>query len=99
MYETPDGTGRSYFTLHLYLNDIESDGKSEPLKGGATTFLSLDYKRRIDVEPKMGRILLFQHRFLIHAGDNVLQGTKLTMRTDIMYEREKESTVASAVLK
>src|SRR2546423_1472128 len=85
---------RSYFTLHLYLNDVDSDDKLEQLKGGATTFFSMDEERRVDIVPKMGRILIFQHRFLLHAGDDVLQGTKLTMRTDVMYERDEiESTV------
>lgn len=40
---------------------------------------------KYDVLPKAGRILLFQHRDLIHSGDDVLSGTKYTMRTDLMY--------------
>lgn len=38
-----------------------------------------------DVLPKAGRILLFQHRDLIHSGDDVVSGTKYTMRTDLMF--------------
>ena len=56
------------------------------LVGGATTFYSNDEKRRLDVHPKAGRVLIFQHRRLYHSGDDVLKGTKYTMRTDIMYE-------------
>lgn len=56
------------------------------LVGGATTFYSGDEKRRIDVDPKAGRVLIFQHRRLLHSGDDVLAGTKYTMRTDILYE-------------
>jgi len=41
---------------------------------------------RLDVEPKNGRVLIFQHRGMLHAGDEVSAGIKLTMRTDIMYE-------------
>ncbi|KAL6705964.1 hypothetical protein ACN47E_006243 [Coniothyrium glycines] len=84
-YETPTRTERSYFTLHLYLNDaVDKDGK-QLLEGGATTFYSWSMKERIDVKPIVGRVLMFQHRGLLHSGDDVISGTKLTMRTDIMY--------------
>lgn len=88
-YETPDGQERSYFTLHLYLNDAVGKDGEEMLEGGATTFFSYNMRERIDVVPKCGRVLLFQHRNLLHAGDDVVSGTKLTLRTDIMYAREK----------
>lgn len=85
-YETPDRTERSYFTLHLYLNDaVGKDGKKQ-LEGGATTFFNGSMTQRIDVTPKVGRVLLFQHRLLIHSGDDVVSGTKYTLRTDIMYK-------------
>jgi len=89
-YETPDGTERSYFTLHLYLNDAVSKSGEKQLEGGATTFFNSSMKSRIDVVPKAGRVLLFQHRFLIHSGDDVVKGTKYTLRTDIMYALEKD---------
>jgi hypothetical protein len=60
----------------------------ESLQGGATTFFSWNMDRRMDVVPKYGRVLLFQHRDLLHSGDDVEAGLKLTMRTDIMYEKE-----------
>lgn len=88
-YETPDGTERSMFTLHLYLNDKDSDLEN-PLKGGATAFHSGNLEREYLVKPKIGRVLLFQHRNLIHSGDDVLGGTKLTLRTDIMYKLSDE---------
>jgi hypothetical protein len=71
------------------LNDAKDESGKELLKGGATTFHSYDMKRRMDVVPKAGRVLLFQHRFLLHSGDDVVKGTKLTMRTDIMYAKEE----------
>ena len=40
----------------------------------------------MDVDPKAGRVLIFQHRKLYHSGDDVVAGIKYTMRTDIMYE-------------
>lgn len=91
MYETPDYKERSYFTLHLYLNDASSDRKDRSLQGGATTFHAFDMERRVDVEPKIGRVLLFQHRSLLHSGDDVTRGTKLTLRTDIMYEKDRST--------
>jgi len=104
-YETPDGKECSYFTLHLYLNDAISPSGTEiahlPKKdqieamrtgtmGGATTFHSMNMRHRLDVMPKAGRILLFQHRGLLHSGDEVIRGVKYTMRTDLMYIREED---------
>ena len=84
----PARTIRTMFTIHLYLNDSKAEVEGADLVGGATTFFSNDEKRRIDVNPKAGRVLIFQHRRLLHSGDDVLAGIKYTMRTDIMYEFE-----------
>jgi hypothetical protein len=89
-YETPDGTKRSYFTLHLYLNDAKGKDGEQQLEGGATTFFAGNMRDRIDVVPKAGRVLLFQHRNLIHSGDDVISGTKFTLRTDIMYTLDEK---------
>ncbi|MCJ1390866.1 hypothetical protein MMC18_003727 [Xylographa bjoerkii] len=86
-YETPDMTERSYFTLHLYLNESDPEGPEGEMKGGATEFHSMNLQRSYKVEPKIGRVLIFQHRGLLHSGAEVLSGTKLTLRTDIMYRR------------
>lgn len=91
-YETPDRKERSYFTLHLYLNDAVGEDGEQLLEGGATTFFSWNMFNRIDVVPKCGRVLLFQHRDLLHSGDDVISGTKLTLRTDIMYTFDKDRT-------
>jgi len=45
-------------------------------------------KQELDVDPKVGRVLLFQHQYLLHSGDDVERGIKLTMRTDLMYTKE-----------
>jgi hypothetical protein len=90
MYETPDKRERTYFTLHLYLNDTDNQPGNGPLEGGATTFFGQNFKSRMDVAPKMGSILIFQQRFLIHAGDDVVRGMKMTMRTELMYEKSDE---------
>ncbi|KAI5925105.1 hypothetical protein F4810DRAFT_88994 [Camillea tinctor] len=85
------GFAQTWFTLHLFLNDSQQAvGEEADLIGGATSFLSLDESRRVDVDPKAGRVLIFQHMKLRHSGDEVMIGTKYTVRTDIMY-RQKSS--------
>ena len=51
----------------------------------------MDMTRRLDVDPKMGRVLIFQHAHLLHSGDEVHKGIKYTMRSDLMYERIEDS--------
>ncbi|KAF4629587.1 hypothetical protein G7Y89_g8563 [Cudoniella acicularis] len=107
MYETPDGSERSYYTMHLYLNDSAQalgepidldaadptiasknpavDPRTELLRGGATTFHANYSDERTDVDPKIGRVLIFQQKGLLHSGDDVTAGIKYTMRSDLMY--------------
>ncbi|KAF5540377.1 oxidoreductase containing protein [Fusarium phyllophilum] len=76
----------TFYTVHLYLNDsVENDPASE-LEGGATSFLDRKGEKRVDVNPKTGSVLIFQHRGLFHEGATVQRGIKYTMRTDILYE-------------
>jgi hypothetical protein len=78
---------RTHYTVHLYLNDsVAEAGEEAELVGGATSFLSSGRERKVDVNPKAGRVLIFEHAGLYHSGDDVVKGTKFTMRTDIMYE-------------
>ena len=103
-YETPDRRERTYFTLHLYLNSArdptqlmlpdkesseECKGIQSGLVGGSTPFFARNMKDRLDVNPKAGRVLLFQHGHLLHSGDDVVQGIKYTMRSDLLYAIEK----------
>ncbi len=71
---------RSELTLMVYLN--------EGFGGGATSFL--DYE--IDVVPRTGMALLFQHRIL-HEGCSVTSGVKYVLRSDVMY-RDPPATPA-----
>jgi hypothetical protein len=87
MYITPDMKERSFYTLHLYLNESDANAPEGPLEGGATTFHGDDMKRSLDVVPKAGRVLLFQQRGLLHSGADVTGGIKLTLRTDLMYRQ------------
>jgi len=70
---------RSELTLMVYLN--------EGFGGGATRFL--DYE--LEVTPKTGMALLFQHRIL-HEGCEVTSGVKYVLRSDIMYRDPRAST-------
>ncbi|KAI1394311.1 uncharacterized protein F4822DRAFT_44983 [Hypoxylon trugodes] len=82
---------QTHFTVHLYLNDskqaLKEGADKVDLVGGATSFLSSNQERKHDVDPKAGRVLIFQHRRLYHSGDDVKEGIKYTMRTDIMYRQ------------
>ncbi|KAI4097217.1 MAG: hypothetical protein LQ344_000627 [Seirophora lacunosa] len=82
----------SYYTLHLYLNEPQSAAPGERTEGGATRFHSMDWdeEKFLDVEPRVGRVLIFQHRNLLHSGDDVVKGTKYTLRTDLMYKKAVE---------
>jgi prolyl 4-hydroxylase len=66
---------RSELTFMVYLND--------GFGGGATRFLDYD----LDVTPRTGMALLFQHRIL-HEGCPVTSGVKYVLRSDIMYRDE-----------
>lgn len=54
---------------HAGKGDVEKT--REELVGGSTPFFSSDEKRRVDVYPRAGRILIFQHSGLLHSGDKV----------------------------
>ncbi|KAM5352705.1 hypothetical protein ACJ41O_005427 [Fusarium nematophilum] len=77
---------QTFYTVHLYLNDSKVHDPQSDLEGGATSFLDRKGEKRVDVNPKMGSVLIFQHQGLFHEGAKVLKGTKYTMRTDILYE-------------
>lgn len=64
----------SHVSVHVYLN--------EKFKGGFTTFHGRG--RHLDVKPRTGSVLLFEHRAL-HEGQKVTNGTKYIVRTDVMY--------------
>lgn len=115
-YERDDRSERSYFTLHLYLNNDDSPSEENMAKmsaaerqgaadsalvGGATTLhhITCDPAKEIDVLPRTGRVLLFQHRDLLHSGADVIQGTKYTMRTDLMYSLHSSESKTKSFMK
>jgi len=75
-------------TEHIKLQKAKVPIDELPLQGGATRFFEpRAMMRYFDVIPETGACLVFQHRGLVHSGEDVLQGTKYTLRTDVMYEK------------
>lgn len=87
-YEKDGRWFETMYTIQLYLNDSAAADPNSELVGGATAFLSADGMTRVDVNPKAGSALIFQHIGLLHEGAAVETGVKYTMRGDIVYERE-----------
>lgn len=68
-------------TLMLYLNH----GDKVDFGGGRTLFLSkFDGQMLHAVIPKPGRVLIFDHS-IYHEGEEVSSGTKICVRTDVMF--------------
>jgi len=83
-YVRPGKTEKSVITVQLYLNTVDIENDTE--NNGSTRFLSQENNSSIDVLPKVGRILLFEHE-LLHEGVPLEIGYKYCMRTDVMYRR------------
>jgi Rps23 Pro-64 3,4-dihydroxylase Tpa1-like proline 4-hydroxylase len=73
----------SRVTLQIYLSD-------EGLEGGATRIWGTEMKRFMDIEPKIGRVLIFQQRNLLHSGEKITKGLKYAMRSEFMFEEVLE---------
>jgi prolyl 4-hydroxylase len=72
-YFGPNGE-KSLLTLMVYLNEGFEGGETEFPEQGQT------------IVPRTGTALLFQH-MVLHAGNRVAQGTKLVLRSDVLYRR------------
>lgn len=100
-YISDDEKEVSYYTLQLYLN-----GDAETLKGGATRFWPNPRLRKgskgedayVDVEPRMGRVLVFAQGDLIHSGEEVTAGVKYNIRTDVIYKEDLAEAAESIVV-
>ncbi|PPQ71575.1 hypothetical protein CVT24_006430 [Panaeolus cyanescens] len=80
--ELPDGR-LGKVTIQIYLGD-------ECVQGGATRIWG-NKDTYFDVEPKKGRVLIFQHRHVYHSGEEVTSGLKFTLRSDLMYRCSDDS--------
>ena len=77
-----DNGERSYLTFMIYLNDT--------FIGGETAFedsYSEESFEEFQVKPKQGMALFFEHA-THHKGEEVWQGRKYVIRTDVMYASE-----------
>jgi Rps23 Pro-64 3,4-dihydroxylase Tpa1-like proline 4-hydroxylase len=72
-------------TLQVYLN---GDNAADKIVGGSTRIWSHDHERFYDVEPRAGRVLIFQQAMVLHSGEEVKRGVKYTLRSDFMYRTE-----------
>jgi hypothetical protein len=65
----------------------QGEREKKKLLGGTTSFIASygDPDRAVRVFPKTGRVLVFQHRDLWHTGDAVYEGTKYTVRAEILF--------------
>ncbi|KAG6918007.1 hypothetical protein DXG01_017017 [Tephrocybe rancida] len=88
LVELPDGR-RSFVTIQIYLND-------EGLSGGATRIFGTG-RRHLDIEPKLGRVLIFQQRAILHCGMEVMRGTKYAMRSDLMFEKVFDEVIVHII--
>ena len=83
----PDGR-QSHVTVQIYLGDAD-------VKGGATRISKGrrggDKEAFVDIEPKMGRVLIFQQRGLFHSGEDVTKGVKYALRSDFMFRHYEDS--------
>lgn len=84
-------TGKSGDKLVTVNKEIQEGLKTGRIcEGGATTFHSSDCVRSLDVDPKVGRVLIFQHARLYHSGAEVSAGLKYTMRSDLQFQKVPE---------
>lgn len=72
---------RSFSSFMVYLNDVPAD------QGGSTNF----YEHGITVQPQEGLLVVFDVDDIMHQGEELKQGFKYLLRTDIMFRLQQES--------
>lgn len=84
----------SRLTLLIYLNDEFS--------GGYTTFFTPSIQGGLDawpVRPVQGGAMIFPHGAtegsLLHEGSGVVEGAKYVIRTEVLYEVDRDGGVES----
>ncbi len=73
---------QSFMTLNIYLTTIPS------FAGGATRFLSSDQQVITKIQPELGQALIFRDD-VWHDGEELSEGVKYLLRTDVMYVRDE----------
>ncbi|KAJ7053272.1 hypothetical protein C8F01DRAFT_1330000 [Mycena amicta] len=89
-YENEETGQRTFYTLQFYLpsDSSGSDDSFRPAKGGSTRFIGRK-GAYADVQAIPGRVLVFRHS-LLHTGEEVTDGVKCAVRSDILYEKVGE---------
>lgn len=68
--------GVSRVTVLIYLNDVENSGE--------TNICDRMLDKPVMVKPEEGKLLLFNHA-LLHSGEEMKEGVKYVLRTDLIY--------------
>ena len=83
--ELPDGR-MSRVTVQIYMGDAEVEGGATRISQGRRDEMAF-----VDIEPKKGRVLIFQQRGLFHSGEDVTKGVKYALRSDFMFRHTEDS--------
>lgn len=73
--------GIALVTVLVYLNTVD------PYDGGFTNMCDRMLENPVLVQPLEGRVLMFDHS-LMHSGDELKNGVKYVLRTDLIYSLE-----------
>lgn len=76
----PDTPNKTCLTVQLYLS-------TDKIVGGSTRFVGAFGENGVSCSPSPGMALVFQHNIL-HEGEEVKDGVKYTIRTDVEYGGE-----------
>lgn len=113
-YWTPDRKEATYYTLQIYLNGDSDNlrGGATRFWEERTMYRRGQGKKKgpvgnkdgvafVDIESRMGRVIVFEHQGLLHSGEPVVSGLKYSLRSDFLYvknfaEGEEEPMVGSA---
>jgi hypothetical protein len=74
---------QAFMSINIYLVTVSS------AQGGATRFLSPSQEVLAKVQPVLGQAALFRDD-VWHDGEELSEGVKYLLRTDVMYVRDEE---------